>query len=632
MIKNFPRPILLLALSLLFSFMSNFQANARWAKENEANIECLNSETLYKVNKDGSWTMDLDIKLKVLNEAGRKSLSTLTYTYNAALCNLKIIEAKTIGPDGNEILLPKDKIEDKPLASDPLGLQKEHQILIPFERVTVGSTIHVKLKRHLYNPQFKNYFSLFLTFGEAYVAKKGKIRIESELPLFLKSHDPRQSLAITESSDKAKHIVEIELKKPIFESLLDETPDSVGEHHIFTFVSLTTEKDYGRLGKLTANFYQPLLTSSLPGELQKIRTLASKIKDETDCIETIVAHLIGKISYLGSWNTAEGLMAPRTLEAIITSGYGDCKEYSACLSAILNSLGYKAKIALVNRSTVHIEDHSLPTLEQFNHAIVKVITPSGKTYWVDPTNIVAMAKGIFPDIAGRPALVLDPGNPTYEQIPPINHEHAISRYSEEITIHDDGLLQTKGSFSFEGESAKDLIEYLNMNHISTVEEALLKKICKSGDPINPSLSISECTTCKVKDMNAKFSYGEKNILTHTNLGKAFPLGGNWHKPFISTSLKDEGALYVGFPETIIKKRTFKNVSAKNLEQLAFSIQTPWLNAKRELSVTKEGIVVVETIQFLKGIIPAKDLKSKEFAKLKETLRKYCDGGFIIFSE
>lgn len=631
MTKCLRRSILLVILAMLLSSLSSFQANARWAKENEANIECLNSETLYKVNKDGSWTMDFDIQLKILNEAGRQALSTLTYTYNAALCTLDVIEAKT-SSNGREIIVPKDKIEDKPLASDPLGLQKEHQILIPFERVTVGSIVHVKLKKKLFNPQFKNYFSLFVTAGANYVEKKGKITIESELPLFVKSNDPRHSLAITESKNKAKHTVQIDLKKPIFEALFDETEDSYGEHELFTSVSISTEKDYERIGKLTANLYQSLLISSLPEELQKIRDVASKIKDETDCIDTVVAYLIERISYLGSWNTAEGLMAPRSLEAIITSGYGDCKEYSACLSAILNSLGYQAKIALVKRSNVYLDDNNLPNLEKFNHAIVKVISPSGKTYWIDPTNLVSMAKGIFPDIADRPALVLDPEHPTYEHIPPIDYRRAISNYREMITIKDDGYVGTEGSFSLEGETAKDYVEYLNMHHISTVKEGLIKKLCKSSDPINPALTLSECTTCKVIPVNATFSYGEKNILTHTNLGKAFPLKGNWHKPYIVTSQKDEGALYVGYPQTVVKEKIFKNVSAENLEQLAFSIQTPWLNAKRELSVTKEGIIVTETIEILKSIISAKDLKSKEFAKLKDTLRNYCEGGSIVFSK
>jgi hypothetical protein len=576
--------------------------------------------------------MDMDSQFKVLNESGRQSLSTLTYTYNAALSKLQVIEAKTTTQEGVDIIVPKDKIEDKPLASDPLGLQKEHQILVPFERVSVGSIVHVKLRRHLFNPQIKNYFSLFLTFGDHYVAKKGKIKIESALPLLLKAHDPRHHLAITESKTKEKHTVQIDLKKPIFEALFDESDDSHGEHELYTSVSISTEKNYERLGKHTASLYQPLLTSPLPKELKTIQEIASKITDEGECIDTIVTYLIERISYLGSWNTAEGLLAPRSLEAIITSGYGDCKEYSACLSAILNSLGYKARIAVVNRGNVYLENDTLPNLEKFNHAIVKAISPSGKTYWIDPTNIVSMANGIFPDIADRPSLVLDPENPSYERIPPIDHQRAITRYTESITLQNNGLVKTEGSFSIEGESAKGLTEYINMHHESTVKEGMIKELCNSSDPINPVLNLSACKTCKVKPITATFSYEENHVTTLTNLGKAFPLKGSWYKPYIATSQKDKGALYVGSPHTVIKKRIFKNVSATNLDALAYSIQTPWVNAKRELSMTKEGLVVTDTVEILKTIIPAKDLKSPEFAKLKETLRQSCEGSAIIFAK
>lgn len=627
MITLSPRSILL-AFVCLLSLLS-VQAQARWAHESEANVECLKSETIYKVNQDGTWTMDMEAQFKVLNESGRQALSTLTYTYNAALSKLQVIEAKTTA-EGVDIVVPKDKIEDKPLASDPLGLQKEHQILVPFERVGVGSIVHVKLRRHLFNPQIKNYFSLFLSFGDHYVAKKGSITIESALPLLLKTHDPRQSLAITESKTKDKHTVQINLKKPIFEALYDESEDSYGEHELYTSVAISTEKTYEKLGKQTANFYQPLLTSPLPKELKKIQEIASKIKDEEECIDTIVTALIERINYLGSWNTAEGLLAPRSLEAIVTSGYGDCKEYSACLSAILNTLGYKARIAIVYRGNVYLENETLPNLEKFNHAIVKAISPSGKTYWIDPTNTVSMANGIFPDIADRPALVLDPEKPAYERIPPIDHRRAVTRYTENISLQKDGLVKTEGSFSIEGESAKGLTEYINMYHESTVKEGMLKELC--NDPIDPILTISACKTCRVKPITATFSYREKHATTLTNLGYAFSLKGIWYKPYIATSQKDQGALYVGYPHTIIKKRTFKNASATNLDTLAYDIQTPWVKAKRELTMTKEGLVITDTVEILKSIIPAKDLQSPEFARLKDTLRQSCEGSAIIFSK
>lgn len=631
MLSRFSLPVFLLSLSLLLFPCSNFQANARWAKKNEANIECLNKETLYKVNKDGTWTVESTMELKVLTEAGRQDLSTQTYTYDATRATFEVLAAKT-SSNGQDAPIPKEKIEDKPLASDPLGLRETHQILIPFERVTVGSTVYIKVRQHVFKPQFENYFAQALTFCDGYLWTNWNMIVESELPLFLKVNDPRNNLKISESKDKSKHIVQLTLKKQILEQLTGESEHSYGEPALYTSFSLSTEKDYERVGKLEAKFYQPVLAAPLPKELESIRSIASKIKDETDCIDTIVTHLIEKISYLGSWNIAEGHLVPRSLEAIITSGYGDCKEYSACLAAILNKLGYQAKIAIVHRGEIYLEEDILPNHSEFNHAIVKVIAPSGKIYWIDPTNNVSMAEGIFPDIADRPVLVLDSENPTYERIPPINYQHARTIHGKNIAITDDGEVRTEGSLCSEGEAATALTYGLNTYPASMVKDAIIKHVCEGADPINDSVILPERTLGKVKPLNMTFSYGVKHVLTHTNHGDAFPLKSNWHVPYIATSQKNEGALYVGHPQTIIKRTLFKNLSAKDLDKLTFSLQTPWLNAKRELVVTEEGVVVTETIEQLKSIISAKDLKSEEYNKLKNILRKYCDGVAIIFSK
>lgn len=631
MLSTYTRSIFLLTLSLFLSPLSDSPVNARWAAKDEANIECIKGKTIIKVHKDGSWTMESEIQLKILTEAGRQALSTQTYTYDATNSTMEIIEAKTSN-EGQEIVVPKQKIEDKPLASDPTGLRKNHQILIPFERVTIGSVVQVKLIQTCFKTQFENHFSTSFTFGQDYVSNNYEILIESELPLFSKVNDPRNSLNVIKKNDGSKYVLKIDLKKPIFEVLVGESDNSYGEPALYTSLSVSTEKDYERLGKIAAKFYQSLLTGPLPAQLENIRNLASKITDETDRIDTVVTHLIEKITYLGSWDTLEGHMTPRSLETIINSGYGDCKEYSACLAAILNRLGFQAKVAIINRGDVYLEGEMLPSFHQFNHAIVKAIGPSGKTYWIDPTNNVSMANGIFPDIADRPVEVLSPENPTYERTPPIDPHHAITHYEQKITLSDNGHVHREGSYSCEGEAAKILTEYLNTHKPSLVEERLLKSMCHSDDPINPTLNLSKVTSRKVKPLKATFSYGENHIMTHTNYGNAFPLGSNWHKPYIGTSQKNEGALYVGHPETTVRKHIFKNVSAKDLERLAFSIQTPWLNAKRELAITEEGVEVIETIEKLKSIISAKDLKSKEYDNLKNTLRKYCDGVAIIFSK
>jgi hypothetical protein len=132
-------------------------------------------------------------------------------------------------------------------------------------------------------------------------------------------------------------------------------------------------------------------------------------------------------------------------------------------------------------------------------------------------------------------------------------------------------------------------------------------------------------------LNASYGYEEKNTLLHTNQGYAFPLESTWYQPYVGTSQKHEGTIFVGHPETRIKKTIFKKAEAENLEALAFSIQSPWLNAKREVFVSEEGITVIETVEKLQSVISAKEFNSPQFEELKQKLRKYCDGAAIIFS-
>ena len=177
-------------------------------------------------------------------------------------------------------------------------------------------------------------------------------------------------------------------------------------------------------GKILGQKYKPIWTSPLPKDFEHIQNIASKIDNEIDLIDIVVSHLIEKISYLGHWDSAEGQMIPRTLEEIVNTGQGDCKDFSIAGAAILNRLGYQAKVALVERGDRYLEETTLPGVHHFNHVIVKIISPSKKTYWIDPTNKTTMAGGTYPDIADRPVLVLDPENPTYERIPPIDYKHA----------------------------------------------------------------------------------------------------------------------------------------------------------------------------------------------------------------
>jgi hypothetical protein len=53
----------------------------------------------------------------------------------------------------------------------------------------------------------------------------------------------------------------------------------------------------------------------------------------------------------------------------------------------------------------YIEEEMPAGALNFNYFVVKVIAPSGKMFWVNPTDITTMLKGVSPNIADRSAVV-----------------------------------------------------------------------------------------------------------------------------------------------------------------------------------------------------------------------------------
>jgi transglutaminase-like putative cysteine protease len=93
---------------------------------------------------------------------------------------------------------------------------------------------------------------------------------------------------------------------------------------------------------------------------------------------------------------------------VLKNGYGDCKDKTNLLTAMLRALGIEAYPALVNATQTRAIKDSLPDAGQFDHVIVQAKI-NGTTYWLDPT--INLQGGTI-DSQGFPdygyALVLNP--------------------------------------------------------------------------------------------------------------------------------------------------------------------------------------------------------------------------------
>ena len=67
------------------------------------------------------------------------------------------------------------------------------------------------------------------------------------------------------------------------------------------------------------------------------------------------------------------------------------------------------------------------------------------------------------------------------------------------------------------------------------------------------------------------------------------------------------------------------------KELAYEVKTPWVEAKRTVKATPAGLEITEDMSLLKSWISAADARSKEFAKLKSTLKSFSSQVALLVS-
>jgi hypothetical protein len=108
-----------------------------------------------------------------------------------------------------------------------------------------------------------------------------------------------------------------------------------------------------------------------------------------------------------SISIGEGAFRPAQPGRVLERRFGDCKDKSLLLVAILRELGIEAQLALVNSTLGRRLDSILPTPYAFDHAIVR-ITLGNAVYWLDATRekqFTPVTENVVGDL--ERALVLD---------------------------------------------------------------------------------------------------------------------------------------------------------------------------------------------------------------------------------
>lgn len=620
-------------LTLLVFFITP-SAEARWSKYEDAPIEVKFSNVNISVNKDGTYEVEVEQLIKILKESGRNRFSPYSVTYNGDSTDFTILEAKTVY-NGKEYIVTEGMMEDKPLASPGRSFDQLRQVTISFSKIEIGTEVYLRYKSINKKIPVDNFYGFsFAYYGYGAYLQAENVKINSKLPLEIKVNDPRNVLKIVEKKKNDVHSISIALKKAVYENTINEPHNGILNIKHITWVSLSSLSKWEDLAKKLIPGYHSVINQPLPAIFTAIAESAANENTDEEKINTVTSLLNEKIQYMGDWRTVSGKYFPRDLKKIADSQIGDCKDFSASTAAILQKLGYKVQPILVSRGAAGTSNsEALPNMGNFNHVMLRVTNKDGKIFWIDPTNTVSMAQGIFPDIANRSALVLDPKEAGYTQIPSVQAKDSKIISHSELTIQNN-IVNEYGQITMQGESAMNLAGaglYYSNEQLKDSAFRIISGVHLEEEE-KKFLELPDLTSRNVEDLTIRYGFQQKNKVFRTNLGPALTLGGVWLDDVVDTVPDQVSDIFIGTPWTRERHMVIKDIVIKSCEELNFEINSPWLYVNRSCKYQNNGTEFSDIVAVRKSFITNEELKTAEYKNLKSELEKNFIGAFTVISE
>lgn len=439
-------PLLLLLLLDLVGM--SFPAHARWVEPYEVASKEEKFSLLTRVASDGSYTYKIERQLLILKPNARDK-GMVRLNFNSTTSTFRLLEAETIVGE-ERIKVRPEHVEIKPLASSGPGFDANSQATIAFPRIEVGSRIRYRYEVKVRKPLVPGYFSSHYQLGWDELTENFSGEYESELPLYVRTHDPEGYLEVKQREQKGKHLLSVRLKRPILKQVVQE-PNSLMEGESLPWISISSVESWKQFSPALLQAWRDRINSPLPDSLAKLGVGLAE-KPALEQIGAVVARLGDRLRYVGDWVPVEGGYFPRPFPLVAETGFGDCKDFSAVTASLLRQLGFDAYVAFVKRQREAVfsplEDQNPLT----NHAIVYAVK-DGKEYWVDPTNDTSLARFVRSDIAGRAAIVLGASGPEIKNVPAMRGEDERTGLKLKIQLRPDFTASVKADLAFEGRAA-----------------------------------------------------------------------------------------------------------------------------------------------------------------------------------
>lgn len=373
------------------------------AAEFQSDTTVLRDDIVYNVNADGTATTNQTESVRIDTHNGVKEHGQVSFRYSTSLEELDILGAYTTTPDGKRIDVTPDEIrsQQSPESAEAPIFDDGRVKTIVFPGVEVGATVTFDTRRTQKKALFPGNISTAYSFWDNKAFKSARLTVHAPAMTKLYVDAVGMDGGLVKADDGGWQTWQWSMKDTPARASEAASPERYDRS---PRVVISSFPDYKAVGAAYLQRARPraAITPAIQALADQITFGVTDRRTQAEALYRWVSTNIRYVAiYLGF-----GGVVPHSAQEIMDTRYGDCKDHTTLLEALLAAKGIRSSPVLVNAGGRYWLPTAADPLAVFNHAITYL--PEFKLY-VDSTASVAMFGTLPLEERGKPALIADDG-------------------------------------------------------------------------------------------------------------------------------------------------------------------------------------------------------------------------------
>jgi tetratricopeptide (TPR) repeat protein len=428
-----------------------------------------------RYENDGSGTRELKSRIRVQTPAGLNIAGQLVFDYNAADEQLEVRSVRVLKSDGSIVAAGPEAVQDlsAPVAQGAPMYTDARQKHVTVPGLSVGDVVEYDVFLNA-NPILQGHFWRIWLFGTRYISLDEQLDLDVPATRPLKVTSPENVIpAISvEGGRRHYHWATSNLETPPQADLLknftfdvhkllgSNRPPSPPRVMFSTFQSWTEVADW------YANLERDRRVPT-PEIRAKAEEITRGLQTDEAKARALYYWVSQNIRYV-SLSFGVGRYQPHVAADVLANRYGDCKDKTTLLEALLDAEGLHARPVLVN--LLADVDPEMPNPFQFNHTIV-FLRLGNRDLWLDSTVGVGPFGYLVPQLRDTQGLVVsDPPATGLRKLP------KDFPFTPESNVRVDGTIDKQGTLNaiVEFQTRGDLEVLIRLVNQNVTKEQLAK--------------------------------------------------------------------------------------------------------------------------------------------------------------